>query len=587
MAVELVAALKGDVHSMKKAIWLCLILFVLGGVFAQEDQNREIEDFEPVTNEMLLNPDPEDWINWRRTLDAWAHSPLDQITEENISELELVWAWDIEPGVSEPTPLVYNGVMFMYNPLDVVHALDAATGDLIWEYRRELPEGAGGGLSSTKRNITIYDDMIILGTADAYLVALDARNGQVVWETQVGNYEEGVTFTTSPIVVDGKLISGTTFCSTYREDRSSCYITAHDAESGEELWRTYTIPGPDEPGGDTWADLPLNLRMGGSVWIPCSYDGELDLLYCGVAQPYPWSRVGRGTDEDDDNLYTNSTLALDPDTGEIVWYHQYVPGETLDLDEVFEHVLIDVDGRKQFFKIGKGGILWVLDRETGEFISHREMVYNNVYDIDAETGEVTIREEVIPQDFETPVFACPSTAGGKDWHPMAFNPNVRSLYMPLSQTCMNFTAVEVEQVVGEGGAGGFRTFAPMPDTNGQGKLSAINVDTMEILWEHEQRAPFLTGILSIEGGLVFAGDLDRYFKAFDAETGEVVWQTRLSNSVQGMPVSYGVDGKQYIAVTVGLGGGSPRAQAALVPDIRHPSSGNGLFVFALPDETDE
>lgn len=564
-----------------KRVGLALGASILAFASVAAAQSSAFADFQPVTDEMLENPAPEDWLSWRRTNDGWAHSPLSDITLDNISELEMVWSWSIEPGTSELTPIVYNGVMYVYNPYDVVQALDAASGDLLWEYRRQLPEGAGGGLANTSRNMSIYDDMVFIGTADTFVVALDATTGQVVWETQAGEYEDGVTFTTSPIVANGKLISGTTFCLTYREERSGCYITAHDPETGEELWRTYTIPGSDEAGGDTWDDLPLELRMGGSVWIPCSYDAELDLLYCATGQPYPWPRVSRGTDGD--NLYTNSTLALNPDTGEIVWYHQYVPGETLDLDEVFEHVFIDVDGRKQFFKIGKGGILWTLDRETGEFLGHQEIVYNNVYDIDPETGRVTTRDEVIPQDFETAVFACPSTAGGKDWHPMAFNPNVRALYIPLSQTCMNFTALEVEQTVGGGGAGGFRTFAPMPGAEGQGLLAAVDPDTMEILWKHEQHAPFLTGVLSLEGGVVIAGDLDRYVKAFDADSGDVVWQTRLPNSVQGMPISYSVDGRQYIAVPYGLGGGSPRAQAALVPDIRHPSSGNGLVVFALPE----
>lgn len=569
--------------TIRRALWLGTTALLIGGAAHAQAPHPGADDFVPVTDEMLQNPDAADWINWRRTYNGWAHSPLTQITRENIGQLQMVWGWNMEPGTSQPTPLVYDGVMYLANPRDAITALNAANGDFIWQYTRELPEGAGGGTSGATRNIAIFGDRIFTDTADSYAMAFDARTGQVVWETQTGDWEKDrVAFSTGPIVANGKLIAGQTGCSRFREDRSGCYVMAHDPESGEELWRTYTVATAGEPGGDTWGDLPDFLRAGGSAWIPCAFDPELNLLYCGTGQPYPWPQVTRGTTGD--ALYTNSTLALDADTGEMQWFYQYVPGESLDLDEVFDHVLIDIDEGPAFFKIGKGGILWSLNRETGDYLSRTAMVYNNVYDFNEETGQAILKPDLIPADFTTPVFSCPSTAGGKDWHPMAFNPNNRNLFMGLSQTCMNFTAQQVEQVVGGGGSGGFRTFAPMPGAEGQqGKLSAINVDTLEIAWEHEQEVPFLTGMLSTESDLVFAGDLDRYYKAFDANTGEIVWQVRLSQSAQGMPVTYEVDGRQYVALPTGLGGGSPRAQSALVPHIRIPATGNVLYVFALPE----
>lgn len=562
---------------------LCLGLALAQGRDARSNP-IEVENFVPVTAEMLLDPAPENWMGWRGGYAAWGHSLLDQINTENVGDLELVWSWAIAPGTSQLQPLVYDGVMYIYNPPDIVQALNAASGDLIWEYRRELPQGVGGGLgtSGAMRNLAIYEDKIFLATTDAWLVALNAATGVVEWETQVGDREQGYVYTSGPIVVNGMLIQGGTGCSRFFDEL--CYITAHDATSGEELWRTYTIAREGEPGGDTWGDLPNTFRAGGDSWIPCSYDPEFDLLYCGVAQAKPWVPESRGLTREDAALYTNSVLALRPATGEIVWYHQYTPGEANDLDEVYESVLVDVNGRPTLFEIGKHGILWNLDRETGEFLGWRELVYQNVIaDVDAD-GNVTYTEESLA-GIDVEAFICPSTAGGHDWHSMAYNPDTNLLYIPLSQTCMTIVGREVEFVEGSGGSAAGRTFHEMPDTDGMlGKLVAVDVETMDVVWSHEQRASYLTATLSTAGGLVFAGDIDRYARAYDAATGDVLWETRLTTSVQGFPVTYAVDGRQYVVIPVGLGGGSPRNVPANVsPEIRHPNTGNAIFVFALPE----
>ena len=544
----------------KRLVTVVLLAVVAGNAaFAQFEARTELESYVPITSEILNNPDDGDWINWRRTLDAWGYSPLDQITNSNVSDLELAWVWSMDSGTNQPTPMVYDGVMFLVNPSDVVQALDAASGDLIWEYRRELPEGAGRGLSSLKRGLAMYGDNIYMATSDANLVALDARTGQVVWDVDVADHTLGYNYNSPPIVADGKLITGMMGCYNYTQE-GGCYFTAHDAESGEELWRRYVIPRPGEPGDETWAGLPLEHRTGGQPWIPCSYDSDIGLVYCGTSQAKPWSQESRATG-DADVLYTNSTLALDPDTGEIVWYHQYAPGETLDLDETYEQVLVDTGSERALFEIGKHGILWKLDRETGDFLGYRELVYQNVFEsIDPDTGRPTYNPEVLPAIGE-PVFSCPSTAGGHDWHAIAYHPSTNALYIPLSQSCMTYTAMEVEQAIGSGGAGASRTFDPMPGAEGlQGKLSAVNTETLEVLWEYEQRAPFSTSILSTAGGLVFVATAsDRLLRAYDRDTGEVLWSQALSTGSEGIPASYEIDGRQFVVIAAGGGKTDPPA----------------------------
>ena len=555
-------------------------------------QDNPIDNVTPVTDEMLLNPPDGDWLMWRRTYDGWGYSPLDQINKENVGDLRLAWSWAMTPGRTQETPLAHDGIVYIQNSDAVIQALDGATGDLIWEYEYDLPDDAA---IRGVRNKAIYDDKLIIATRHAHLFALDTKTGDLIWDKTVANYRHGFGFSSGPIVANGVIVQGMTGCS--RAQPGGCFFTGHDVNTGEELWRVHTIARGDTPEGNSWNGVPLESRHGASAWMAGSYDPEQNLFFAGVGQVYPWNiemagLVPPSSDPGVTNeaLYTNATLAIDANSGELKWYFQHLETDSLDLDYVFERMLIDlpVDGeeRKMTVTVGKIGIIEALDRFTGEYLWDVETVPQNVVlSIDPDTGDKTINPDVIPVIGET-TFNCPADPGGKSWQATAYSPRTQALYLPLVEFCSNTTVNPLDP--GEIYTGGGRqTYSrvPVPDSDGNiGRVDAINLNDRSTMWSYRQRPPVTSSTLPTGGGLVFVGSLDRKFMAFDDETGEKLWESgRLTNSLESFPITYTANGKQYVAITANFASGLGRL-ASLTPEVRLPSNDPiALYVFALPD----
>ena len=540
---------------------------------------RRVDPFRPVSTEELNRPDAADWLNWRRTPDGHGHSPLTKITRDNVSRLSMSWSMAMHEGSNQPTPLVRDGVMFLTHAHNKIQAIEAGTGELIWEYQYAFPP-ASKMLGGPTRNIALWQDRLFLTTYDAAIVAIDATTGAELWRTEKADYREAFTHSAGPIVANGIVVSGINGCELFTQD--GCFITGHDPTTGVELWRTATLAEPGTPEYATWGNVAPDRRGGGDIWIAGSYDPELDLVYFGTSQPKPWAAPSRGMSVEDAALYTNATLAVRPKTGELVWHFQHIPGETIDMEVGFERILADIDGEQTLLTVGKDGILWKLNRATGEYLDLLDTMGQTIFSVDRETGRLTYREDIATANIGDTYTACPGIYGGHNWQSATYDDARHLLFLPVHQLCSDMTPREVDLGPGGGGYGADAATYPMPGKEGlAGALLAIDVRTMEVRWKIEQPALFLSGALSTDGGLLFIGDLDRHFQAFDTETGARLWSTRLPAPAHGYPVTYEAEGRQFVAIPAGIG--VFRALTAVIfPDIYQPPDGQGLFVFSVP-----
>jgi alcohol dehydrogenase (cytochrome c) len=585
------------IYRSQISLFSFISLLILTGQLHAQNHN-----FSPVTKDMLVNPDPADWLMLGRTYDEQRYSPLDQINQGNIHQLSLAWSRGLPAGSQQTIPIVYDGVMYVVSPINSVVALDATNGDLIWEYQREwdssIRVSAIAGTSS--KSLAIYHDMIYYTAPDGYLVALDARDGSVRWEAESYEPGSGAKNTSAPIVVEGKVITARA-C----RDQANCYIAANDAMTGDEVWRFHTAAGADDPGNASWGSVPEAQRVASPWGLPGSYDPVKGLIYWGIANPQPYTRLSRHGSPDGtsrtapSDLYSNSTLAIRAETGELAWYYQHLPGDDWDADHTNERVLArttvnpDPDAvkwinpkirrgeeRDVVVHIGEGGGMWVLDQATGEFIWAMPFPVDvpqfNITNINLETGATEINWDNVFKEDKDSVLTCFHNTRG--YWPMAFSPKTNAVYVAYHDYCLEMTA-DLSSPSGWTNRNGVLRPGVSPDE--AYALGKIDIGTGKLTRLYEGGVPGNGAVMATAGDLIFWGDMNRRFRAFDPVDGEILWEMLLGGVIQMSTISYAVDGKQYIAVMTGDGNSATRNPISLA-GLSVPRGHNEIYVFALP-----
>lgn len=534
-----------------------------GGVWAQ-------------TAEELANDTatPGDVLTYGMGQDQKRFSPLDQINVDNVSSLTPVWAYSLaDTRGQENFPLIRNGVMYVTTHKATI-ALDAKTGKQLWkaeiEYPAETPRVACCGILN--RGAALYDDKLFRTTLDAHVIALNPENGQEIWRTKAADYKPGYSFTVAPLVVNGVVIVG----SSGAEYGTRGFIDGYDAQTGERLWRRHTIAAPGEPGGDTWPEGDAWQKGGGSAWLTGTYDPELDTVYWGTGNAGPWNAMVRPGD----NLYVTSLLALNPKTGDIKWHYQFTPNDPFDYDGVNELVLAEIDGKKVVMQANRNGFFYVLDRTNGELLAANGFVedINWAEKIDLETGRPVLTEVYHKAVSGEEYNLWPGPYGGKNWSPMSYSPDSNTVFINTNRYGATMKAIEPEYR-----AGTFYLAIELawdyPEDH-RGELRAIDPMTGDLKWSSPTDIPRYSGVMSTGGNLVFTGSLTGEFEAFNAETGDKLWEFNTGSGIIGQPMTWEMDGKQYVTVVNGLGG----VYAIWGGDERlsNVSAGGSVWTFALP-----
>ncbi len=550
-------------------------------------------DYTPVTDARLTNPEPENWLMTRGNYQGWSYSALDKINTSNVKGLVPVWSFStgVDSGHESP-PIVNNGVMFVSTPYNQVLALDAATGDLLWRFKRKIPEGFRA-LHNTSRGVALYGDKVLFPALDSVLVALDAKTGKEVWQAKVEDWKTGYYMTLAPLVVKGKVLVGVAG----GEFGVRGFVQAFDADTGKPAWKTYTIPEPGQPGSETWQKADTWKTGGGSTWMTGTYDAASDIIYWGTGNGSPWF----GDQRPGDNLYTSSTIALDPETGKIKGHFQYHPNDSWDWDEMNAPMILDYKNHgtdtKGLLKPARNGYLYWLDRKSDGSITYANAipyVKQNVFkSIDPESGRPLVDETHKPGTGKEAAF-CPSLWGGKDWPYEAYNPKLGVVYIPSNDNhCGHLTGAVEKRVPGQWWTGVSIPdigFTIDKDAGFFGEIQAFNVNDEKPVWTQKYKTSMMWGsLLTTAGDLVFGGGTnDRFFRAYDAKTGDQLWQFRASSAIIAPPSTYEVNGVQYVAVQSGWGIDA-KGQQGLIDKILGSNTdvpeGGTIWVFAMPKQS--
>jgi alcohol dehydrogenase (cytochrome c) len=542
--------------------------------------------FKPVAKADLADPPPQDWLTWRRGWNGHGFSPLTQITPANARGLRLAWSWTLPAGSAEAVPLVRDGTMFVLSYGDVVQAINAQTGDLLWQYDHALEQGAA---PVVKRGLALWGELLYFGTSDVHVVALNARTGALVWERKIGDFKRHEGLSGGPLVAEDMVMVGTTGTGVSARFGGP-QLVGLDALSGQERWRLGTIAKPGEPGGDSWNGIPFAARSGASIWTPGSYDPDTGLAYFGTGNTYdtgPLLPLKQQPGISNAALYTDSTLAVDPHSGQLVWYYQHFPNDQWDLDWAFERQLVNLEIhgalRRVVITAGKSAIYDALDARTGEYLFSVDLGLQNVAKaIDPVTGRKDPNTALYPDG--TVKLVCPHGAGAKNYLPASWNQHSGVLVIPLNEACMDLYPVPGGGDLSALSSGVNWGIRPRPDSDGNyGRLEALDLSTRKPLWTVRQHAPVSSGVLSTAGGLTLAATYDRVLHVYDSANGKELWQTRLNDISSSSPISFAVNGQQYFALVVGEGGFHARSFQPLVPELRSPPNrGAAVWVFTLP-----